>query len=87
MTSEPFALPPDETEWPDAMALEPIADLAVEDAAALERLLRCACGAPAMAFAPGTEPLRQLDIWPPGERDPARAWCGACWPLLRRRAA
>lgn len=62
----------------DHLARE-IVEAEAADAAALTRLPRCACGAPAIAWVPGTEPDR-LDIGiviDAGE--PAKAWCSACW--------
>lgn len=57
--------------------------LATADHSASDRLPHCACGAPATAFRPGTEPWREgmsetrdilLDA---GE--PSSAWCFQCW--------
>lgn len=61
--------------------------LTADDAAALARLPRCACGAEAMAFQPGTEPERDPDLlsFPAGDPkladrgDPPAAWCEQCW--------
>lgn len=57
------------------------------DIAALSRLPRCACGAEAFAFRPGTEAERDPDLlsFPAGDPkladrgEPAAAWCDWCW--------
>lgn len=54
------------------------------DRSASSRLPRCACGAPAMAFRPGTEPLREGGSALPRDilldaGEPASAWCFRCW--------
>jgi len=49
-------------------------------------VLRCdMCGAPALAVAPGTEPVRELFVLDAGA--PRRQWCERCWPMTGRRHA
>ena len=64
-----------------------LADLAVEDAVARRRLPRCGCGPPAIAFLPGTDALRQMDLFVLSAGERADAWCGACWPCAERPIA
>lgn len=66
-------------------------DLAAADRAAISRLPRCACGARAFAFRPGTDPERDPDLlsFPSGDPKLAAlgelgaAWCEQCWPCRR----
>lgn len=53
--------------------------LPAEDAAALAHLPRCTCGAPAMAFRPGTEAESAAGLLRLSRAESDAAWCVACW--------
>jgi hypothetical protein len=52
----------------------------------MSALPACACGAPAIAIAPGSEPEVRDGLYVVPSGEPMRGACLACWPVVRTAA-